>query len=348
MLAPVTIGKRIGIALLSFLFPGLGHGLMHRRNTMFAWFAVTPVAPLAALAFAPLLWLFPLVMLGSAVTAFILLGKPRAKPTESVATAVVAGREAEPLRTTWNKPLAVVAVVFSVVCGGLMQLAISARRLPSTSMEPTLHIGTHVIVDHLSHRFREPRQGELILFAMPCTNHEFLKRVIAKGGQTVEVRCNIVYVDGTALPSKLVRADCTYDDWDESAGEKTSRTCSEYEEAGHRVFHDSERPARDAQPAADRRGDSKDFPLDDTTPPPTCASGAYHEPPANTAQLPGTIARTVAPESATPCQPQLHYVVPADHVFVMGDNRSNSNDSRFWGALPRANIKGRIVGPWWF
>src|SRR2546423_1484945 len=34
-------------------------------------------------------------------------------------------------------------------------------------------------------------------------------------------------------------------------------------------------------------------------------------------------------------------VVPADQFFMMGDNRDNSNDSRFWGFAPRENFIGR-------
>jgi signal peptidase I len=36
------------------------------------------------------------------------------------------------------------------------------------------------------------------------------------------------------------------------------------------------------------------------------------------------------------------FVVPNHCYFVLGDNSTNSNDSRFWGALPRANVLGRV------
>jgi signal peptidase I len=206
-------------------------------------------------------------------------------------------------------------------------------KMPSTSMEPTFHQGSMVSTEKLDDG-EVPVRGETITFHMPCSpERQYVKRVVALAGDTVEVRCRRLYVNGKAVPTKLVDGQCTYEDRIDETDRVRTTECSRYHETLEGHDYDV---LQQRDPAADREPDTHDFPRD--LQPPSCLASADGEPPAH--EELGKIVETKPEAQASPCEPRMHYVVPANHVFTLGDNRGNSNDSRYWGSVPLADIVG--------
>ena len=174
------------------------------------------------------------------------------------------------------------AIVLTVVIRGLV---IQAFRIPTGSMEDTLLVGDFLFVNKMVYgseidigfggnriiyyRFpaiREPKPGDIIVFRYPDDPaRDFIKRCVAVGGQVVEIREKVLYVDG--------------------------------------------RPREEPY--------------------------AVHKDP------------RVLPRETSRRDNFGPYVVPQGHLFMMGDNRDNSHDSRFWNALPRSLVKGKAMFLYW-
>jgi signal peptidase I len=179
-----------------------------------------------------------------------------------------------------------VALLLALV---IRTFVVQAFKIPSGSMLPTLEIGDHILVNKFLYGprlevpltqlsfgrlpgLRAPAPGDVIVFVNPRNpSLDFIKRVIATAGQTIEIRDRQVYVDGVPSPSPSALSERS--------------------------------PCLPTEPPFSwpRRG----------------------------------------PESCGP------YVVPDGFVFVMGDNRGSSYDSRAWGPVPVENIKGRALIIYW-
>jgi signal peptidase I len=97
-------------------------------------------------------------------------------------------------------------------------------RIPSPSMEPTLHcakpvehcegrFSDRVIADRLAYRFRAPRRGEIVVFEAPQAadrcglgdgGSTFVKRIVGLPGEVVSARDGVIHIDGERLVEPYV------------------------------------------------------------------------------------------------------------------------------------------------
>lgn len=303
------------------LVPGLGHAIAGRTWWALGWALIVPLLQLAVLVLTP--WLFYV----------------------SFAARLFAAVQGGWFVRGTQKPVWLAALPAIVVAVGV-GLFITTRALigngvtRSGSMYPTIAIGDRFFVAPHPHAIE---RGDIITFDYPCDRgaEQYVKRVIALGGDTVEVRCSIVYVNGTAVPATALPGACAYQDRNETTGVWTTLSCSRYREQvngrAYDVFGDPERPAREREPNR-TEGDARDFPTRLRPVEPSCTrnNDAFRSSPSIVLTKP----------AAATCEPQLHYIVPPHSYFVMGDNRNNSTDSRVFGAVRENLITGRVFAIW--
>lgn len=192
----------------------------------------------------------------------------------------VRGEKSDATRAFW-KELPLLIIVALVVAVVIKTFLVQAFFIPSASMHDTLLEGDRVMVNKLAFRFGEPGHGDVIVFDSPLEESSdgenifgailrnigeslglstpdtaLIKRVIALEGDTIEIRDNAVFINGTAI--------------DESY-----------------------------------------------------------------------LTRNVRMPDFGPLQ------IPPDHLFVMGDNRNQSEDSRRFGPIPESSIIGRAFVRVW-
>jgi signal peptidase I len=200
--------------------------------------------------------------------------------------------------------------ICTVLAVGLfvMTFVFQNYEIPSASMEKTLLIGDHVLVDRLTLapssrwaplvHYRDVQRGDVIVFYKPhpeSPDLHLVKRCIGIPGDRIHLRGGIVYLNGVAQNEPY--AGMPKDDGDPS---------------------DAYLPYRD------------DFPSVPVDP-----------------NLASYVTPSWALELPTHIDANGDLVVPPGFVFAMGDNRTKSLDGRFWGFVPRENIVGRPMFVYW-
>jgi len=73
------------------------------------------------------------------------------------------------------------------------------------SMEPTLHNAEYLIVDKIEYRLHAPQRGDVIVFKAPeAPDQNYIKRIIGLPGETVTIKDNRVYVNGTQVEEQYI------------------------------------------------------------------------------------------------------------------------------------------------
>ena len=93
-----------------------------------------------------------------------------------------------------------ITLILALVIFFLLQFTVQSFVVIGSSMQPNFQEGERVIINKVFYRLHEPERGDVIVFHPPGDREEdYIKRIIALPGETVEVKNEVVYIDGRPL-----------------------------------------------------------------------------------------------------------------------------------------------------
>ena len=190
--------------MLSLFYPGLGQ-IYNGQAAKGVLFIALPFL------FVPILFFFLeqekivvlLVLLGSGIVVYYLAALGDA----IFAAQRRSGNYALKKYNKWYVYMAIVILTFflnNVITGYIKNNWRQAFKIPSTSNAPTLLKGDHILVDRTK-AARNPKQSDLVVFEFPeDPSKMFIKRVVAFGGDTVEIKNKELFVNNEKVVENYV------------------------------------------------------------------------------------------------------------------------------------------------
>ncbi|MCJ7601123.1 MAG: signal peptidase I [Desulfobulbaceae bacterium] len=200
-LAKNKITNIISATFLNFLMPGLGQISCGKiKRGVIIYIASLLLAPIAVIIctkpFPPFNILIPaLIFIGLYVFAIVDAIRIARDPENTLRLKPIIGYLI--LVAIWQADSHIVTpVVTSTVKRDFLQ----AYKIPSKDMMPALLVGDRILVNKSIFRNSDPKRGDIVIFPYPVNpKQDFIKRVIALGGDTIEIIEKQVYINGELL-----------------------------------------------------------------------------------------------------------------------------------------------------